>query len=363
MARLAPALALWAAVACGTAADSGAPPARGSLDDVFTTEAMITLGEDPGDSIAAPGVFQARADGGVLLGDRLLPRVRAYDEEGRLEAAFGRRGDGPFEFRSISGLTETPSGRVVVLDGSLGRLTYLTDQLLPDTLVQLPARAYRAEPLGEDLLLHMTLGMSSEGFSRFVTSPQLLHRWTGSGVDWSAYRLPFLPIERPYWFSLPGRGLPFAVAGDSIYVAHSLRYPVAILNAAGDSVGQVGSPPATFREVPVFEQGTFSPGRYATQIPELLGGRNTIAHIAVLGSRLIITHGRYGYVESSPSFGAYHASLDVYDRHTGHKLYEDIPLPEGSQVLSGGRHLWILRDPGYPPWRIAKLSFRDPSPP
>ena len=354
-------MALWAAVACGTAVDSRAPPARGSLDDVFTTEAVITLGEDPGDSIAAPGVFRARADGGILLGDRLLPRVRAYDEEGRLEAAFGRFGEGPFEFRSIDGLAETPSGHVVVLDTGLGRLTYLTDRLLPDTLVQLPARAYRAEPLGEDLLLHMTLGVSTEGVSRLLSSPQLLHRWTGAGVAWSAYRLPFLPVERSYWSSI--QRLPFAVAGDSIYVAYSLRYPVTILNAAGASVGETGTPPATFREVPVFEPGTFSPGRYATQMPELLGGRHTIAHLAVLGSHLIITHGRFGYVESSPSFGAYHTSLDVYDRHTGHKLYEDIPLPEGSQVLSGGRHLWILRDSGYPPWRITKLSFRDPSPP
>ena len=243
MARVAPTMALWAAAACGTAADSGSPPARSSLslDEVFTTEAVITLGEDPGDSIAAPGVFQARADGGVLLGDRLLPRVRAYDEEGQLDAAFGRFGEGPFEFRSISDLTETPSGRVVVLDASLGRLTYLTDRLLPDTLVQLPARAYRAEPLGEDLLLHMTLGVSTEGRSRLLTSPQLLHRWTGSGVAWSRYQLPFLPAERPYWGGF--QRLPFAVAGDSIYVAYSLRYPVTILNAAGALVGEIGTPP------------------------------------------------------------------------------------------------------------------------
>ena len=48
-------------------------------------------------------------------------------------------------------------------------------------------------------------------------------------------------------------------------------------------------------------------------------------------------HGRFGYPEAGGPFGAYHSSLDIYDRHTGRKLVEKVPLPEDSRVLGGGR--------------------------
>ncbi len=51
-----------------------------------------------------------------------------------------------------------------------------------------------------------------------------------------------------------------------------------------------------------------------------------------------------------------HTHLEVYDRHTGAKLYGDVPLPEGAQVLGGGRHLHVLLDKDFPPWRIARMS-------
>lgn len=76
-------------LACGRAPDP-LPPLRAALDEAFETEVIITLGEDPQDSIATLGIFKERADGGFLLSDGQLPRVRSYDARGRLEAAFGR---------------------------------------------------------------------------------------------------------------------------------------------------------------------------------------------------------------------------------------------------------------------------------
>ena len=357
-------LAVLAVVGCETAPGRAPPPVRATLDEVFATEGVIQLGEHPQDSISVPGIFAERPHGGFLVTDGHLPRVRSYDEQGRLEAAFGRFGEGPFEFRGISDVTATPSGRVVVVDPRQDRLTYLTSDLLPDRMVRLPGVAYGAESLGEDLLLEMTLAAErAEDLSRFIRRPVRFHRLTGSGVAWSAYPLPFVPAERPYWRSFVE--FPFAVAGDSIFVASSLEYPVTILNASGDSVGELGAPSGTYKPFPILESGALSPGAYATQLPELLGGSNTISHLAVVGSRLVLTHGRFGYPSSSNSvsaFGAYHASLDIYDRHTGLKLYEDIPLPEGSRVLGGGRFLYVLQDRGFPPWRISKLSFREPPP-
>ena len=49
---------------------------------------------------------------------------------------------------------------------------------------------------------------------------------------------------------------------------------------------------------------------------------------------------------------------DIYDRHTGLRIYEDIPLSEGSKVLGSDRYLYLLLNKDFPPWRIAKLRLR-----
>lgn len=344
---------LWlTAVACTAEPGVDQPAVRGTMDDVFATQAVITLGENPQDSISIPGVWKERRDGGFLLTDGHLPRIRSYDEEGRLEAAFGRFGKGPFEFQSIRSVAETSDGRVAVVDPGQARLTYLTSSLLPDTVVSFPGVLRSVESLGEDLLARMTLlADPTDDASRFFRRPLLLHRVTETSVVWSAYTLPFVPIERPYWMSIIG--FPLAVAGDSIYVASSLRYPVAILSAEGDSVGELGVPSARFRPVPVFEAGALTPSQYASNP---LAGHSRISRIDPVGSHLVLTHGRYDGVQFLRSR---HATVDIYDRHTGAKLYEDVQLPQRSRILGGGRYLYMLLDTDLPPWRVAKLQFRD----
>ena len=358
--RLTPFLTLLASAACAVAPDSERGAARVALDEVFDTGVVTTLSEDPQDSIATLGFFAERVNGGFLVSDGQLPRIRSYHEDGRLEAAFGRFGEGPFEFQGINGLAETTSGRVAVIDSRHNRLTYLTGDLVPDTMVQLPGVPSGLEPMGHDLLMGLRLATEgTQGVSRFFQRPRLLHRLTDNKVAWSAYIYPFVPIERPYWASLVR--FSFEVAGDSIYMASSLRYPVAILNTAGDSIGEIGVPPPTFQPVPVLDRGALAPNN-AARIPDLLGGRSTISHIAVVGSHLVVVHGRFGSQGSEGPFGSYHSSFDIYDRHTGHKLYEDLAVPENSRILGGGRHLYLLQDTRFPPWRIAKLSFREQDP-
>ena len=155
-------------------------------------------------------------------------------------------------------------------------------------------------------------------------------------------------------------GFPFDAAGDSIYVSSSLRYPVAIFNGAGDSIGRIGFPAASFRPVPVFEPGALSPGVYGLKMARMLEDLNTIERVIVVGSRLVVVHGRSDHTRPMPPLYTVHSSLDIYDRHTGTKLYEDIPLPESSRVMTGGRrHLYLLLNKDFPPWRIAKLRFRE----
>ena len=78
--------------ACGEAEGPGEAPVAATLEEVFVVESVMQLGEDPADSIADIGDFVERRGGGYVIGDRFLPRVRSYDEEGRLETAFGRFG-------------------------------------------------------------------------------------------------------------------------------------------------------------------------------------------------------------------------------------------------------------------------------
>ena len=269
------------------------PPAgQATLDDVFS-EVVLELGEDTTDSIAEIGAFAERANGGFLIADRLLPRVRSYAEDGRLEAAFGRFGEGPFEFRRIDGVAEGPSGHVVVVD-----------------------RRTQA---------------------------------------WSSYQFPFVQVERPYWGSYVR--FPMAVAGDSIFVMSSLRYPVSILNGSGDTVGTMGVPSESFRPIPVLERGAFSDPRDYTTLSDFFASFDVIDRVDVVGSHLVLTQARFDHTRPT-RLRPLHFSLEVYDRHTGAKLYGDVPLPAGSRVLGGGRFLYLLMDRDFPPWRIAKLRLR-----
>lgn len=344
--------------ACGEpGVTTGSAPVVGSLEEVFELEAVLELGEDPSDSIAEVGAFIERRGGGFVIADLFLPRVRSYDDHGRLETAFGRFGDGPFEFRRVNGVAETESGRIVVAGSHHPQLIFLTDSLSPDSLMSLPTTPRDVLALGPDLLVRMLATDYGDALFQRLRPP-LLHRVTGTSVAWSSYEQPYADIERPYWGGFAR--YPLAVSGDSIYVMSGLRYPVTILNAAGDTVGSIGAPSPSFRPITVFELGAFMDlGSYGTSLPELLASFEAIQRLDVIGPHLVVTQGRFDPERAFPPFWPLHVSLDVYDRHTGTKLYRDIPLPEDSKVLGGGRFLYLLLDRDFPPWRVAKLRLRD----
>lgn len=347
-------LAILLLAGCGDAGGPAAAPVTGTLDEVFAVESVIQLGEDPVDSIAEIGVFVERRDNGYVIGDRHLPRVRTYDEEGRLEAAFGRFGDGPFELQRITAVAEARSGKVVVASSRQSHLTYLTPSLTPDTMVGLPAGARDIFPLGRDLLVRMNAGDPEE---RLFSHPPLLHRVTPPELVWSSFELPFSPSDRPYWASFAP--FPIAVSGDTTFVMSGVRYPITVIDGSGESMGTLGTPSASFRPIRVLESGALANlGSYGTTLPGLLASFDVIDRIDVVGTRLILTRARFDPERPMPPFQILHTSLEVYDRRTGTKLYEDVPLPDGSRVLGGGRFLYLLLDMHAPPWRIAKLRFR-----
>ncbi|MDE0474513.1 MAG: hypothetical protein OXI50_08125 [Gammaproteobacteria bacterium] len=339
--------------ACGEQQRSGPTPVIAPLEEVFAVEAVIQLGEDPADSIAEIGDFVERRDGGFVIGDRHLPRVRTYDEEGRLEAAFGRFGDAPFEFQRIRAVAEAPSGRIVVAGSRSFHLTYLSRALAPDTMIALPTAAMDVLALGSDLLVRMNTGDPEE---RLFSHPPLLHRVIPPELVWSSYELPFSPSERPYWGAFSN--FPVAVSGDSIFVMSGVRYPITVIDGAGETVGTFGAPSASFRPVDVLESGMLADlGSYGTTLPALLASFDIIHRMDAVGPHLILTRARHNPERTFPPFEIVHTSLEVYDRYSGVKLYEDVPLPEGSRVLGGGRFLYLLLDEHFPPWRIAKLRL------
>ncbi len=347
-------LAVLLISACGEAEGPAEGPVAATLEEVFVVEAVVQLGEDAADSIAEIGDFVERRGGGYVIGDRFLPRVRSYDEEGRLEAAFGRFGEGPFEFHRIIAVAETPSIEIVVASTRQSHLTYLTRSLAPDTMVALPGAPRDVLALGPDLLVRMMVGDPEQ---RVSGHPSLLHRVTPPELVWSSYALPFSLSERPYWGSFAR--FPVAVSGDSTYVMSGLEYPVTIFDGAGETVGTFGAPSASFRPIPVLERGALADlGSLGTTLGELLASFDVIDRIDAVGPHhLVLTRARYNPERPMPPFELLHPSLEVYDRHTGTKLYEDVPLPDGSRVLGGGRFLYLLLNMHSPPWRIAKLRL------
>ena len=334
-------------LACGPTDKPDSVP----FDGLFVLEETIELAEDPSDSIAEIGRFLERQAGGFLISDRLLPRVRAYSDDGGLEAAFGRFGEGPWEFRRVHGIAETASGKVVVASFRNPWLTYLTGDLIPDTLVPLPELAVQgAHRFQQDLILH---GISNDA----VVTPGALdgakrfHRVSDGRLEWSTW--PNY-VDKPYWGGLGGSP-NLAVAGDSLFIMEPLRYPATVFDGAGDSIGTIGYPPPSFRYLPEIPLGYFTGEQSGPRVRAVLESYDIVSRIDVVANDyLVFTIGRPDPEKSSFPFRFVETSVEVYDRHSGRKLYEDIALPKGSKVLGGGEYLYVLLNPDFPPWRIAK---------
>lgn len=64
-------------------------------------------------------------DGRIYVGDTQALEVRVFSPDGAYLTRFGRDGEGPGEFRNISGVAPAPGG-IAVLDGRLARVTVFT---------------------------------------------------------------------------------------------------------------------------------------------------------------------------------------------------------------------------------------------
>ena len=346
--------AVCAALLAACDPDSGTVPSP-PFDEIFAPAGTIELAESPTDSIAQIGKFLERRAGGFLISDALLPRLRGYSEDGLLEAAFGSFGDGPWEFREINGFAETASGSIAVSSWRNPWLSYLTPTLTPDTIVSVPglaifglhafAESLILQGVGTDVLATMR-GREERGhLLRFVADSIAWRTWTSRTDD------------KPYWNGL-GAGHPATVAGDSVFIMESLLYPATVLNGVGDSVGTIGYPSPTFRQIPEIPRGYFATAQSGERVAAVLRSYDLVRRIDVIADDyLVFTVGRPDSTKVTFPFRMTDQAVEVYNRHSGEKLYAEVGLPEGSKVLGGGRYLYVLLDPDFPPWRIARYRL------
>ena len=329
------------------------------FEEVFQLAEVIELEDDPIDSIAEVGILLERRGGGFVMSDRLRPRVRTYAENGELEAAFGRFGDGPWEFRRISGLAETAAGGIVV-SASDSRLTYLHADLTRDSLVTLDGHVFGRLVAFENDILFSGYTPENTPDRRRGIGPQggIFHRLADNKVAWSSWTTP--AFEKPYWGSMGG--LATATAGDSLFIMASLLYPATILNGAGDSVGTIGQPSPSFRRIPEIPAGYFAfragEAPDANRMQRLLESYDLVSRMDVVdGDYMVFTLARPDPTKLPP-IREIHTVVEAYDRHTGAKLFEDVALPEGSKIVGGGRYLYVLLNPDIPPWRVGKYRLQ-----
>jgi hypothetical protein len=93
---------------------------------IATLTMDLTIGsESAGDAYLLSNVSEIfpTSDGGVLVLDSHAPvSIRKYDASGRFEFYLGRRGQGPGEYLSPSGITQTRDSTILVHDSGNGRI-------------------------------------------------------------------------------------------------------------------------------------------------------------------------------------------------------------------------------------------------
>jgi len=235
------------------AVNAGVEPAVWSL----SPEPLVVIGDEARGDTPLFRVYEVRlgSDGRVVVGHGGGNEVRTYAPDGRLLWTAGRAGDGPGEFRHVTGLTMLPGDTAAVLDLRLRRLTLLDPRgsLVSVTALTYPQRADlpsnaivvpSPSPLGTTpghevfALLHGALllqGAPGVRSFRFVLSVfdadgqagdsllsvPVVQDWESPGGEGGIQDIPFSPLLRPF------------VAGGLLYLAPGDTWQVDVYDASG----------------------------------------------------------------------------------------------------------------------------------
>ncbi len=265
---LAVACTLWAS--CDRPADDLPEYARSRIDTVGGVEHVISGARGPwmrrgawqvgepileigaldGPEVRTFGAVAAVAlgeDGDLYVADGQALEIRVFDRDGAFLRRFGRDGEGPGEFRDISGIGFAPDGTLAVVDGRLNRLTlldtdgeYIRSFRLHRPYMQLVRRELwfdddgrfydrvqlstmpRLDSLG--IVVYAPDGDAMDSLLVSVHEPHMV-TMTRGGVPIMSIRIPYAPE-------------PSATVGPHgrIYVTPGDKYHITVLDPTGDTI-------------------------------------------------------------------------------------------------------------------------------
>lgn len=121
--RFAPPVLAALLAGCGGGGDTS-PGAAG--ETVGVVEELRVGGLDGPEELTFGYVYALAPtpDGGFYAFDAMIPRIRRYDPQGRWMGDVGRGGEGPGEYRQVTGMRVLPDGRLAVWDPGNRRVSY-----------------------------------------------------------------------------------------------------------------------------------------------------------------------------------------------------------------------------------------------
>jgi hypothetical protein len=127
-------------------------------------------------------------DGTVLIADGLAPAIRRFSDDGEYLSTVGGAGEGPAEYREITGLEVLIDGTVILVDGRLARITRMSLEGIEESTTPM---------LGGFFSIHRTVQIGRDGtvyHNRMIPA---------SGEDYGSGNLEYVWMVYP-----PGEGTP-----------------------------------------------------------------------------------------------------------------------------------------------------------
>jgi hypothetical protein len=319
-------------------------PSSPSFEDAFEVIGESVLEEQAGDSIADIGSLAHLADGRLAIADGLIPRVRVYEAAGALVTASGRFGEGPGEFRRIVGLGEDPHGRLWVADGPGGRISVFGEFPSLDTIIPISPPTGQIQRAGRDVVVSVFPSREGSRLRILGMDGSLKHSFHPPARE---------VVTRPYWGSVST--YPYSVVGEKVVAANSLVYPLLVYDFGGELVDSMGYAPPSWRQATGVRRGEFAGQGGAERLAEWLDSFTVVAGLHQIGDSLLaVSHATISQTLTAP-FQRSEYALDLYHVGTGQKVYEDVKLPVGTRILSGGDRLFVLISEPPASWRIIHL--------
>lgn len=98
------------------------PPPGQAAKIALTEELTVGQGENPDESFSAVGAFVVDPEGNIFALDTKDCNIKVYDKEGKFLRRIGKKGQGPGELGTSSGILMTGDGQILVEDVSNRRL-------------------------------------------------------------------------------------------------------------------------------------------------------------------------------------------------------------------------------------------------